>query len=211
MMTGLTMAARLGGFFALDPGPLPDGEGERPATDFYRDPGPEIARAHSVLGGHEREVASVTHLGYAAKLVSPVVAATLLTGAAPLIDPGSLPVRCNAGGGLRPAMPDAVTPAPDLRTALLDAHFVPLAEGMRAAYGLAPTLLWGNVASALANLPRVLPADLRAPAVRLIAGLLDAPPLAGAFRAPGVRRTCCLFVRLPRGGACGDCPVVPRR
>lgn len=201
MTDGLAAAARLGGFFALDPRPVPD---ERPAAGFYRDPRPEITLAHAALGGLPREVASVTHLGYAAKLISPVLAATLLTGVVPLIDPAELPVRTGSGGGLRLGVPASAGEAPDLRAALLEAHFAPLAEGMHAAYKLAPTLLWGNVASALANTPRVLPPELRRPAARLIDPLLAE---LDAFAAPGVRRTCCLFVRLPRGGACGDCPI----
>ncbi|GLZ76210.1 hypothetical protein Afil01_10170 [Actinorhabdospora filicis] len=208
MTDGLTAAATLGGFFALDPDPP---RNHRPATAFYTDPRPEISDAHRALGGHEREVASVTHLGLAAKLISPVLAATLLTGTAPLIDPDHLPVWTTPTGGLRLGVPTKPTGhAKDLRTALLDTHFAPLTESLHTAYRLAPSLLWGNIASALANTPRVLPPTLRTPATHLIEELLATPPLANTFRTPNQRRTCCLFIRLPRGGACGDCPV-PRR
>jgi iron complex transport system ATP-binding protein len=121
--------------------------------------------------------------------------------------------------------------------AVVDAHLRPFADVLRRATGTAAGLLWGNAASALVGAVQVLdsrrgpgpgspgpgPDGVVPPAAvdaarRLAARLLERPPLAGTTRhrvdADGrlvlrgvVRRSCCLFYRVPDGGTCGDCPL----
>jgi ferric iron reductase protein FhuF len=90
--------------------------------------------------------------------------------------------------------------------------------------GVAPGLLWGNAASALAGTLRVLYAwclgegarpGAAARAVALVGELMADPLLrdAGGLRAGGpgapayTRRSCCLYYRVPGGGLCGDCAL----
>jgi ferric iron reductase protein FhuF len=89
-------------------------------------------------------------------------------------------------------------------------------------FRLSPQVLWGNVASALAGaaglLAEAFPARAEA-AGQLTAELLRQGPLRGTGEVvqpdPAlprrflVRRSCCLFYRVPGGGTCGDCVLVP--
>ena len=96
---------------------------------------------------------------------------------------------------------------------VLHGHLEPLATALRAHYRLAPGLLRGNAASALAGAARQLGhwarlhGDERAAARTrsLTAALLSHPLLAGALTAELRRRSCCLYYRVPGGGVCGDC------
>lgn len=110
--------------------------------------------------------------------------------------------------------------AVQLRAAVLTGHLEPLADATRAGCPLAPGLLWGNAGSALAGSLGVLrdwcrthhrpEAAARALAVTRL--LFRTPPLrdTGHFH-PGtpffVRRSCCLYYRVPGGGYCGDCAL----
>ncbi|AXT83752.1 hypothetical protein C6I20_00065 [Aeromicrobium sp. A1-2] len=74
-------------------------------------------------------------------------------------------------------------------------------------------MLWGNVASSLSGAQTMLAAarpDRAAAGGRIIGGLLDQGVLHGTGDLHGVRpgfvrRSCCLFYRLPSAGVCGDC------
>ncbi|WP_234438650.1 (2Fe-2S)-binding protein [Streptomyces sp. NRRL S-340] len=111
---------------------------------------------------------------------------------------------------------DPATATDALARAVLHAHLEPLAAALRARYRLAPGLLRGNAASALAAAAR----QVRGWALRdgrpatgdlahgLAVRLLAHPALAGAgtLGATGFRRrSCCLYYRVPGGGVCGDC------
>jgi ferric iron reductase protein FhuF len=87
----------------------------------------------------------------------------------------------------------------------------PLLEVFRPVMKVADGLMWGNAASALAGTLRVVRPDLREPVTGLVEELLTREPLAGTggFVRPGafLRRSCCLYYRVPPGGFCGDCPL----
>ena len=88
-------------------------------------------------------------------------------------------------------------------------------------FRVSPQVLWGNVASALAGAAGMLaegfPARAQA-AGQLTAAILRQGPLRGTgelvqpdaavARRFLVRRSCCLFYRVPGGGTCGDCVLV---
>ncbi|WP_083734860.1 (2Fe-2S)-binding protein [Actinomadura sp. CNU-125] len=75
---------------------------------------------------------------------------------------------------------------------------------------LADGLVWGNAASALAGSLNVGPRDAARAAI--VRHLLALPPLDGTGElgpAGFVRRSCCLYYRVPPGGGlCGDCALV---
>ncbi|MGW6642425.1 (2Fe-2S)-binding protein [Streptomyces sp. A244] len=173
-----------------------------------------------------RVAASVTHQGLAARLWSIALGCAALYGSVPDLDARLL--RWDADG----SAPDDLwltdvrqSPgdAPSLADAVLHGHLVPLAAALRAHHGLAPGLLRGNAASALAGAARELDrwagrhgrTDVAARARSLAAELLAHPLLTGAGTLTGTafrRRSCCLYYRVPGGGVCGDCcfPRPPR-
>ncbi|WP_343233396.1 (2Fe-2S)-binding protein [Streptomonospora sp. PA3] len=177
----------------------------------------------------QRAAASLCYQGLASRLLSPQVAAALCHGV--VAPPAALRWRV-AGGRLRLALgegagaaaaadrPRAEAAADLLAEHVLSAVLVPLADALRARSRLAPRLLYGNAASALAGAASALAAarpPRAADAFTLARLLLDRPPLRGlgAFAPAGgtgfARRTCCLYYRVPGGGVCGDCPVAARR
>ena len=211
-------AADLGGFFGLgiDAGDA-DGRGGCTAAELYAPGSPAlpaiVARMRARLGGEDRAVASVAHLGYAARLVSPVLAVALLADAVLVVPAADLFVVQEAGGGLRLSAGAGARLAALSAEAVRDtvaAHLEPFAAHLRTRYRLAPALLRGNAASALAGAVRVLPGALRQRGAALAEEVLALPPFAGTLRASGVRRSCCLYYRLPGGGTCGDCPLGQR-
>ncbi|MCK9899949.1 hypothetical protein CC117_22015 [Parafrankia colletiae] len=123
-----------------------------------------------------------------------------------------------------------------LREVVVERNLRPYFAALQTQTRLPPGLLWGNAASALVGATRMLSGFLAAPPAgpnsssssagwvdsgavgRLTALLLATPPLAHttvhALTADGqvvpptvVRRSCCLFYRVPGGGTCGDCPL----
>ena len=114
---------------------------------------------------------------------------------------------------------------------LAGTHLEPLYAAVAARVSVSERVLRGNVVSAIGGAARVLEASRRADRPSFLA-LLDAlvghPALRGslpegatgrllrlddadpdtewAFR----RRSCCLYVRVPGGGACGDCVLADR-
>ncbi|MFF5259169.1 (2Fe-2S)-binding protein [Actinomadura viridis] len=92
----------------------------------------------------------------------------------------------------------------------------PLRETLLGIVRLADGLLWGNAASALAGTLRAAAQDrdTAAPVRSVVGELLTREPLAGtgSFGRQGfVRRSCCLYYRVPPGGEmCGDCALLRR-
>jgi hypothetical protein len=177
-----------------------------------------------------RVAASLFIQGYAARVWSPVLAC-LRDGVVPDLDPAVLWLRCRPGVPVRLRL-SAVggwagigvgTGADLVAAVVLDRLLDPMIRAVRRLTPVAPGLLWGNAASALAGALQVLVGqDPSGPASREVAArLLAAGPLAGtgvlsdrhghpAFR----RRSCCLYYRVPGGGLCADCaltrPPAPR-
>jgi hypothetical protein len=173
-----------------------------------------------------RVAASVTHLGLAARLISPALASAVL---------GS-PLRVDAaqawwvpalGGPFRLSLSDAAfestpgrseTPADDtigeVLRGLLRGPICTLVE-MTAAMATSRRVLWGNVASAINGAAAMISATrpaLTAGAAAAASAMLGFPALAGAYHGQPVttfrRRNCCLIYRIaspPANEYCGDC------
>ncbi|MFE9021170.1 (2Fe-2S)-binding protein [Streptomyces sp. NPDC007808] len=218
----------LGGFFVLRTAeeafrPLPtlaQAYGSRPSDA----PGDALAFrvrkvAHALRAPETRVAASVAQQGLAARLWSITLGCAALYGRVPDLDPRLLHWDPDAGApddlrltAVRPLPADPAT----LARVVLHGHLEPLAAALHTRHRVAPGLLRGNAASALAGAARQLDQWARAhgrteTADRtraLTAELLGHPLLAGtgtltetAFR----RRSCCLYYRVPGGGVCGDC------
>ncbi|MEW2292855.1 (2Fe-2S)-binding protein [Streptomyces sp. NPDC006743] len=138
------------------------------------------------------------------------------TGTEPAAAPEAAPAPATAPEAI--AIADTATDAVATTVArvVLHAHLEPLAAALRARYRLAPGLLRGNAASALAAAARQVRGWARQDgrteagdlAHDLAVRLLAHPALAGAgtLGATGFRRrSCCLYYRVPGGGVCGDC------
>ncbi|MFI6685167.1 (2Fe-2S)-binding protein [Streptomyces sp. NPDC050485] len=173
-----------------------------------------------------RVAASVAHLGLAARLVSPALAAAVLHGM--VIAPGLADLRFQTAiGGPAPlSLPDdvfvggpAAAPtrlANELSGRLLDGPLRELADAMKA-FSVSRHILRGNTASAVNGAATMMTAarpDLAVRTRTITALLLARPPLRdasvttpdGAFR----RRSCCLIYRAAPGGKgalCGDCAL----
>ncbi|WP_440106298.1 (2Fe-2S)-binding protein [Streptosporangium sp. H16] len=223
--------AAAGGYFGLDLGPVPREPGWRPLTDLLADPATVEARIADTAGrlgtAETRVAASILFQGLAARFWSPplgaAVAHDLLVDLAPrhvhwrAVAEGPLPLRAAHLEGWEVRDPARI--AGPLYRSVVTGLLEPLAETVRRVVPIAPGLLWGNAASALAGtlleLGRRRP-GLAAKAVALGRELLDTGLLRGtgelAEPAPGhpafARRSCCLFYRLPGGGMCGDCVLV---
>jgi hypothetical protein len=217
----LADAASIGAFFALIVGDgAPDG---RPAAAVYRDLLSGViatTRARQRVT-EDRVAASTIHLDYAARLWSPVLCAALQHGVVP--DLTGLVVR--PGPPMRPSLPrPAGWQAADhgdlaalaYRT-VVGLHLEPLSRGLPVK--IAPGLLRGNAASAMTGALRVLTSirpGLLPPARAMAQALLATGMLRGTgeLTGPGLdfmRRSCCLFYRVPGGGWCGDCPLSGHR
>ncbi|GAA3807199.1 hypothetical protein GCM10022403_046620 [Streptomyces coacervatus] len=175
--------------------------------------------ANALRAPELRIAASVAQQGLAARLWSVMLGCAAVYGRVPDLDPGLLhwDPDASAPGDLwlsevRPLPADSATVA----DVVLHGHLAPLATALRAHYRIAPGLLWGNAASALAGAARQLdhwagPLGRTEAATRtrtLAAELLAHPLLAGAGTLTGTafrRRSCCLYYRVPGGGVCGDC------
>ncbi|WP_224391861.1 (2Fe-2S)-binding protein [Pseudonocardia sp. ICBG1293] len=146
-------------------------------------------------------------------------------------DPWAPGLPGGAGGVATPDVADDPAAAADLLArALADTHLEPLYAAVTARAVVSPRVLRGNVVSSIAGAARVMEA-VRRPDRRRYLALLDAladhPALRGplpsgatgrlvrldddpdtewAFR----RRSCCLYVRAPGGGTCGDCVLAGR-
>jgi ferric iron reductase protein FhuF len=231
----LRTVARLGPYFTWEPF---DGDpGWRPLSDLLDADvvASRVGVARSALvrmtglsPGEigEREVASITFLGYASRLLSPLLGAAALTGTflAPAVgdlwwrpvDGGPLPIAYNEISDLSGRGSGSGEAALELGpVGQLLAVF-----GKR--FSLPEHLLWGNAASALAGAAGMIAGAEPAAAARaaaLVDGMLQRPPLAGTatLERPDpavdrwflVRNNCCLYYRIPGGGTCGDCVLTP--
>lgn len=232
-MGTLTGGGGPGPFFAMRTGPgEPRAEGFVPLAEVHAGrPSPaltgRVAEVGRRLGTRERRVAaSLAHQGLAARLWSVALGPAALTGRMPDLSGGRLWWHPGRSAPDELWLPDDVpqVPAGRLREDVLLGHLVPLCEAVHAVSGVAPALLWGNTASALAGTLRVLHSwclgegarpDAAARAVALAEELTADPLLreAGELRLTGpgapayTRRSCCLYYRVPGGGLCGDCAL----
>lgn len=222
----LAAAAAVGPFFAWEELPA-DARGWRPLTDLD-DPAVvsqrvRVARATLVerFGVSpdqvpERVAASVLFLGMAARLVSPPLAAVAIAGVLPAPRRDRLWWRPVAGGPLPVAYTSVEVEAVDpdrFAEVVVDGLVGPLLAVFQDRFRLSPTVLHGNVASALGGAVTMLRGTGER-ARDVLDGLLTQKPLAGAasFRQGTLRRNnCCLYYRIPGGGYCGDCVLVRGR
>ncbi|MFI1990492.1 (2Fe-2S)-binding protein [Actinoplanes sp. NPDC020271] len=237
----LRVASGLGPYFAWEPW---DGApGWRPLRDLLdeRVVAERVAVAQDTLvrmSGLDREaigeraVASITFLGLASRLISPLLGAVAAGNALPLPDIDRLWWQPVAGGPIPIAFRElAAVPCADEPARTIAQRFTatatiglvePVLDVFRRRFTLSPQVLWGNVASALGgaagmiadNRPRhaaraaaIVEESLLLPPLRLTADLIQ--PDAGRDRWFLVRRSCCLYYRIPGGGTCGDCVLTP--
>lgn len=207
---GATGLARLGPFFVVEPvddgpwrpvGDLLSGAALAERVGWTRD----ALQARARVDVEERVAASTASLGIFARLLSPAIGAALLGVAAPdlrslrwqPVEGGPMRLATDAWGELDPA-------------SVLDVMIAPLVERLDAEHGVSAKIGWGNAASAVHGAARMAAqADPRlAPAAgRLLVDLLTHATLTDTADVgpPFVRRSCCLYYRLPGGGYCGDC------
>jgi hypothetical protein len=205
-----------GGFFALTVGGDPTGW--HPVAQSYADGFADLidTTIHRYRTAELRVGASLVHLAHAARLWSPLLACALGHGVLPDL---SHLQRSDDGTDLRLPEPTGEPVQPPygpfydnaLYRLVVHDHMESLEAGLPVR--LAPSLLSGNIASALVGASRALLTvrpDLREPIVATTGALLNTGRLAGsgdilsddlAFR----RRSCCLLYRVPGGGKCGDC------
>ncbi|WP_229054505.1 (2Fe-2S)-binding protein [Aeromicrobium sp. Leaf350] len=153
----------------------------------------------------ERVAASTASLGVFARLLSPVIGAALLGVDAPGVD--GLHWQPVDGGPLRLAADAWVRP--DVG-AVLGQAVAPLVRRLDDEHGVSTKIGWGNAVSAVHGAARMAAQadpDLSREAGRLLRELLEHPLLTGTADVgpPFVRRSCCLYYRIPGGGYCGDC------
>ncbi|MEV4253670.1 (2Fe-2S)-binding protein [Spirillospora sp. NPDC049652] len=212
----LRRAAALGPYFAVSTDP--DEEVDPtwrplPETDPERLDGLIDQYAQRLGTGDRRVAASILFQGIASRLWSPVVASAAL-GVVP--DLASLHWRWAPGAPIALWLADPTgwpaSPARAIET-VVDGQLRPLRDTMAKVVKLADGLIWGNVASALAGtlyVARTSP-DLARTLVPFVRDLLTRPPLATAGRMTPrgyVRRSCCLYYKVPPGGElCGDCAL----
>jgi hypothetical protein len=224
----LAEAARIGPFFAVtvDPG----GAGWVRFADVAADRGrvsASVASARAALAATHgvaddlidpRAAASIWHLGVAARLASPALAAAALAGWTPRLDA----LLCPSGGPTAFAIrrddiagspvAGAVEAARAVHAHAVRVAIEPVTTTVAGVASVSEHVLWGNVWSAFAGAAIVLAAarPSSGPAAEAIVRTLVATspyPMAGGYGPSGRfrRDTCCLYYRLPRGGLCGDC------
>lgn len=227
----------VGGFFTVDTDTAPGrGDDWRPLHSLWTDDAAladRLAVVRSRLAAfaelptervEPRVAASILYQGLAARLLAPAVGTAVLHGVVVPVaglcwrpaESGPLPLRLRAGHA-----PVSGDPVGMLRDLVLGDALAPLAAALRGRVKVAPGLLWGNAASALGGAVRELGwarPHAAEPAVALGTALLAEGPLkwTGRFVRPWnnrpatffVRRTCCLYYRLPAGGKCGDCALL---
>jgi hypothetical protein len=177
-----------------------------------------------------RSCASISSLGFVSRLVAPALATACLAGVLPRLDPQQTRWRPVVGGPVPIALAVvdgvAVGTAAEAAVELERAVLLPCVEPVLVAYSgqfrLSLRVLRGNLGSALASAANMLiqaRMDLRLDPVEVVQAMLAQPSLTGTghYQRPFddraerffVRRNCCLFYRIPGGGTCGDCVLVP--
>jgi hypothetical protein len=188
-----------------------------------------IAAVRAALGADERVAASTAFQGLTAQLVAPLFGMTVVGGALPARDPGTVAASLHwrpgpDGPWLWWAGPAGAPAERGDLGRLLAGLLGPLVAAVRAHVAISPRVLWSDAASAVASARRLV-VEARPPladrAAAVAHRLLTTPPLApvAALRAPEPpdtlwtfrRRSCCLYYRVPGGGICGDCVLVDRR
>ncbi len=243
VVDALTVAGRIGPFFAVVLSR--NGPGWVPLDDLVNDPrvlAERVEAARVVIARsagqppesvEPRVAASIVFLGIAARLISPPLATTALTGIVPRWASGRLWMRPVTGGPW-PLAAEATTGdlVEDLDSAAGRAEAIdrllatvvgdvihPVLDAVGDQFRVSGKILAGNVASGLAGAVGLLAAarpDRAHLAYGLAEGLLGSGLLrhAGVFvrstraserRPTFVRRSCCLFYRVPGAGTCGDC------
>lgn len=224
----LDLAAEVGPFFVLDRW-TPEA-GWRPLRELVERPVlvERVTAAREMLAGRsrvgvdeieERATASIVFLGLAARLVSPAFACAALAERVPTLTIDELWWQPVTGGPwpLARSPRDAPEPSGDL-AADLDARILqpivaPVLDAFGRTFAVSPQVLWGNVASSLAGaltMLRTARPDRAEAATAIVGRLLEHGTLkdTGDLAAAGpsfVRRSCCLFYRVPGAGICGDC------
>ncbi|MEU8205845.1 ATP-binding cassette domain-containing protein [Streptosporangium sp. NPDC049046] len=221
----------ISGYFEVGIGPIDTEAGWRPLTDLLADLESLRRRITDVaerLGTDETRVAaSILFQGLAARLWSPVIGAAVAHDLLLDLGPsrlhwreapsGPLPLRAERPNGWQVLAPARVAGA--LHHTVVTELLEPLAQAVGEIVKIAPGLLWGNAASALAGTIRTIARqrpELAARTIVLGRELLALGVLQGGGDlvepAPGqpffVRRSCCLYYRLPNGGKCGDCALI---
>ncbi|GAA4554105.1 (2Fe-2S)-binding protein [Pseudonocardia xishanensis] len=217
----LADVGRVGPFFAVSTDPAEEVDPTwRPLRELAGSAAlaERVAHVRRVLGGpavEERVAASIALQGLAARLVSAPIAAVVRHGVLPAFGPDTLFWRV-AVTGPWPLWTDTAArrdPA-ELPALVAEEIAAPLVEAV--SEQVSARLLWGNVASSVAGAKRMLGG---ARATEVVDAVLAHPLLAdaGERRAPEPpdrdwtfrRRSCCLYYRLPDGGKCGDCALLP--
>lgn len=216
----------VGPFSTVATGNEPPGPGFRPLDELYGERlGPYVGEVGRRIGsGPGRVAASTAQFGIVSRLWSLALGCAALSGRVPDLGPDRVWWRLPEAGSLElwlpePAEQPGETPGEALADAVLGNVSV-LDAALRERFGVSPRVLRGNAASGLVGALRVL-AD-RVPgqaAVSLTAELLaDDGPLGGTgtfLHEPGlgvafVRRSCCLYYKVPGGDLCGDCVLRTR-
>jgi hypothetical protein len=161
-----------------------------------------------------RVAASTVHLGLAARLLSAPLATAVVAGVLPDWSVATLWWQPVPGG----PMPLAADSTPTVAASAATFHEVvvsgllsPLSAEFEHRFHVSDRVLWGNVASGLGGAAKMLriarPEDGEA-AFAFRDAVLGMGRLDGTVDDLGVRRSCCLYYRVPGGGYCGDCALV---
>jgi hypothetical protein len=224
----------LGPFFAVTthPAGAPPAQPWQPMSPALLAERAAAVRGYLAAGGgrpasavEPRVAASVAHLGLAARLVSPALAAAVLHGRPLGYDLDAVRWQPALGGPVPLSLPDDALhmPQPDFArladtvAALLLAGPLAQLAARVAQSGVSPHILLGNTASAVNGAATALAAarpELGARARAFTDLLLQRAPLRPqAVRTPGGafrRRSCCLIYRAApdrKGALCGDCAL----
>jgi hypothetical protein len=214
----LVDAAAIGGFFAITVGG--DADGWIPVHRCY-DVGCHDMVESTVAGYGTTDLrigASLVQFSHASRLWSPILATALSHGVVP--DLTDLQRRRTATE-LRLPTPaghpvvDERPLAPQLYALVVEQHLEPLAAGLWVK--MAPRLLYGNAAAALVAAAHQLAGarpHLRPAVLAVTESLLATGDLVGTGELAGlrfVRRSCCLYYRVPGGSYCHDCALGRQR
>ncbi|MEU9038411.1 (2Fe-2S)-binding protein [Streptomyces sp. NPDC048352] len=221
----LRRLAAVGPFFAVPYGAEPPGRGFRPLAELYGERlGAYVAEVgRRTRSGPGRVAASTAQFGIASRLWSLGLGCAALSGRLPDLAPDRVWWRLPDAGSLELWLPEpADLPAAALGKSVLGS-LAQLEAPLRERYAVSAKVLRGNAASGLVGALRLLldrvPAEAGRAAAELAGALLaDGGPLAGTgsfVHEPGlgvafVRRSCCLYYRVPGGGLCGDCVLRTR-
>ncbi|MFJ9939845.1 (2Fe-2S)-binding protein [Streptomyces erythrochromogenes] len=220
----LLRLADVGPFFTVAYGQEPPGPGYRPLTALYGGQlVPYVAEVGRRIGsGPGRVAASTAQFGIASRLWSIGLGCAALAGRVPDLAADRVWWRLPDEGSLQLWLPEPVgRPAEDLGASVLG-NLALLQTALRERYGVSPTVLRGNAASGLVGALRVLidrvPGGAAPGLVRDLLAEGGALAGTGAFvheeglGVAFVRRSCCLYYRVPGGGGlCGDCVLRTRR